>query len=215
MYTPVPPRSARRSAPPATYQDVLEAPAEMVAELAHGRLYLFPRPRGEHATAGLNIAYQTHGPFGLGIRGPGGWWIAPEVELHFGGKPEDPDECYVPDLSGWRRERLPGGVVGKYQTVAPDWVCEILSPTTANFDRTKKLPAYAVHGIRHAWTVDPAARTIEVFRLNDHGEWVVVGVAGGEERVRLEPFEDVEIDLYPAWTNQPRPGEPAASEGTP
>lgn len=131
--------------------------------------------------------------------GPGGWWICFEVELHLG------SEVLVPDLSGWRRERVPEfPVSGAAATIAPDWVCEVLSPRTALLDRARKLPSYASHGVKCAWIIDTNQKTIEVFQLAN-GQWVLSAVHGGDEPARIEPFEAVELPLARLWLSDPRP----------
>ena len=120
--------------------------------------------------------------------GPGGWWILFEPELHLG-----PD-ALVPDLAGWRRERMPTVPDVAYFTLPPDWICEVLSPQTGRLDRAKKLPAYAREGVRHAWLIDPVQKTQEVMRL-DGSRWTIVSVHGGDDTVRAEPFDAIELTL--------------------
>ena len=136
------------------------------------------------------------GPFQIGIGGPGGWWIVFEPELSLG---VDPDyDPIVPDLAGWRWQTMPEHPeTAQYHTI-PDWVCEVVSPRSARYDRILKLDFYARAGISHAWVVDPLAETLEVFRLDD-GTWRRVGAFGGGGEVRAEPFEDIEIDLAVLW----------------
>jgi Uma2 family endonuclease len=124
--------------------------------------------------------------------GPGGWWILFEPELHLG-----PD-ILVPDLAGWRRERLPVLRNVPYFELAPDWVCEVLSTTTARIDRVRKKPLYARERVSHLWLVDPVVRTLEVYRL-DGGQWVDAGAYGGTESVRAEPFAAIEMDMGQWW----------------
>ena len=126
---------------PATYQDVLDAPADMIAELANGALHLHPRPASRHSAACFGIAGSLDHPFRRGIGGPGGWHFAFEPELHLG-----PD-VLVPDLAGWRRERMSAVPNDAYLTLAPDWVCEVVSPSTEHIDRGKKLRIYAREGV--------------------------------------------------------------------
>ena len=121
----------------ATYEDVLNAPENKVAEILDGELFLSPRPAPRHAAAASSLGGRVGGPFDGGIGGPGGWWILDEPELHFG------EHVLVPDLAGWRRERMPAIPDVAFFTLAPDWVCEVLSPSTARIDRGEKLPIYA------------------------------------------------------------------------
>ncbi len=176
----------------ATYDDLVRLPDGRVGEIVEGDLYASPRPAPRHALASSILGANLLGPFHLGTGGPGGWWILDEPEPHLGG------DVLVPDLGGWRRERLPELPEGPWFETPPDWVCEVLSPGTATLDRTKKLPAYARERVGHVWLVDPLARTIEVLRLED-GSWVVALNAGGAQRVRAEPFDAIDLDLGTLW----------------
>jgi Uma2 family endonuclease len=176
----------------ATYQEVLDAPEHMVAEIIDGELHLSPRPGGPHTSAASRLGHLLGPPFDLGRGGPGGWLILDEPELHLG-----PD-VVVPDLAGWRRERLPLVPHEAFFTLAPDWVCEVLSRSTAAIDRAGKLPIYARAGVRHAWLMDAVQRTLELLRAPD-GAWLIAAVHRGDARVRVEPFEAIEIDLAVLW----------------
>jgi Uma2 family endonuclease len=183
-------RPARKDA---TYQDVIDAPEHMVAELIDGELYLQPRPAKPHAEAASVLGMLIGAPFRLGRGGPGGWWIQDEPELHLGG------DVLVPDLAGWRRERMPEiDVQQAFYAEAPQWVCEVLSPSTMGVDRVKKLPKYGAAGVEHAWLVEPVARTLEVFRL-EGGRWSLVFTHHGPGEVRAEPFEAVDLYLGELW----------------
>ena len=83
-------------------------------------------------------------------------------------------------------------------TLAPDWVCEILSPSTEKLDRTRKLPAYARHGVGHAWLINPVARTLEVYR-REGTSWVLAASHADDAIVRAEPFDAIELDLLRLW----------------
>ena len=184
---------------PATYQDVLDAPEHMVAEIIAGELRLSPRPAGPHTVAASRLGYVLGPPFDLGAGGPGGWIVLVEPELHL------EDDIVVPDLAGWRRERLPEVPHRAYFTLAPDWICEVLSKSTAVNDRAEKLPIYARAGVRYAWLVDAIQRTLEVFRMSE-GAWREVAVYRGDVRVRAQPFDAIEIDLAVLWEAiAPRP----------
>ena len=180
---------------PATYEDLCALPEHMVGEIVDGELFASPRPAPRHAFAtsalggGLNTLFG--GGFG-GAGGPGGWVILDEPELHLGA------HVLVPDVGGWRSERMPVLPESAWFDVAPDWICEVVSPSTAGFDRVVKMPRYAEHGFGHAWLVDPISRTLEVFRLVE-GQWTMVGAHQGGERVRAEPFDAVELDLSLLW----------------
>ncbi len=203
----------------ATYQDVLDAPPHVVAEILAGRLVLSPRPALPHALASsqLNVGVGAafHGRQGGGADPPGGWWILVEPELHLP-DPQDPGNpratVIVPDLAGWRRERLPVLPAAAAMTLAPDWVCEVVSPGTARYDRSIKMRIYAREGVPHLWLVDPLAKTLEVYGL-EAGRWVVLGVCGGDESVRAEPFAAVAFDMSGWWLPEPVPAE-AEAPGT-
>jgi len=178
--------------PRATYQDVVDAPSNMVAEILDGELVLSPRPAGPHASVHSGLLGDLHGPFDRGRGGPGGWILLLEPELHL-----DADVC-VPDLAGWRRDRLPAVPDAPYFTLAPDWVCEVLSRSTERNDRLKKLAIYARAGVRHAWLVSPRMRSLEVLRLHA-GHWLTVGTHVDDEHVRAEPFDAIELALGALW----------------
>jgi Uma2 family endonuclease len=167
----------------------------MVAEVIDGELRLHPRPAKPHAAAASRLGEELGPPFGRAKGGPGGWLILDQPELHLG------SEILVPDLAGWRRERMPVLVDDvPYFTLAPDWACEVLSPSTAKEDRAEKLPIYAREGVGHAWLVDPRLRTLEVLRREGE-RWLVVGVWKDDARVRAEPFEAIELDLAVLWAD--------------
>lgn len=186
---------------PATYEDLLALPEHMVGQIVDGELIAMPRPASPHAMASSSLQGEFYGPFQRGRGGPGGWWLLVEPELHFG------QDVLVPDLAGWRRERMPEIPNAPYFTLAPDWVCEVLSPSTASLDRVKKKRIYAREGVRHVWLVDPKERTLEVFRL-EGGRWVELGTYTGDERVRAEPFEAVELELGILWLPESTPKTP-------
>lgn len=176
----------------ASYQDVLDAPAHMVAEIAFGELHFHPRPASRHAWASLGLGANISDPFNRGRGGPGGWWIVIEPELHLG------EEILVPDLAGWRRERMPEFPDSAYFSLAPDWVCEVLSPSTRVFDLTSKRSIYARDGIRHLWFVDPDSKTLEGFELFD-GSWVLLDTLTGNDHVSLPPFDAITFQLGDLW----------------
>ena len=182
----------------ATYEDVLNAPENKVAEILDGELFLSPRPAPRHAVAPSGLLGSLHSPFDRGQGGPGGWWILTEPEVHVA------DPVVVPDLAGWRRERMPAIPEEAFFSLAPDWVCEVLSPSTERIDRSRKLRIYAQAGVAHAWLVNPIARTLEILRLRD-GTWTLVAVCGDTDTVRIEPFEAIELDLGRLWADPPAP----------
>ncbi len=173
-----------------------DAPPTMVAEVLGGVLSLMPRPRRRHARSAGRLGAELDGPFDRGRDGPGGWLFLPEPELHLGPKPD----ILVPDLAGWRRERLSEGFLDESDdlTLAPDWVCEVLSPSTESVDRERKLPIYHREAVGHAWLIDPVLRTLEVFRRHDLG-WLLVGTFSGDAVVRAEPFDAATLGLAALW----------------
>jgi Uma2 family endonuclease len=177
---------------PATYQDIIDAPDTMVAEILEGELFVSPRPAFRHSLAGSGLGAEIGGRFQFGRDGPGGWWILDEPELHFG------KNVMVPDLAGWRRERMPVFPDTAFCTLAPDWICEVLSPSTETIDRSKKLRLYAAAEVKHAWLLNPLTRTLEVLRLEKNG-WLLCGTFANDELVRAEPFEAAQIDLLLLW----------------
>jgi len=176
----------------ATYEDLLKVPDHLVAELIDGELYTSPRPASRHARASSVLGMKLGTAFDSGGGGPGGWWIIDEPELHLGAN------AIVPDLAGWRRERMPIFPDVAVFDLAPDWLCEVQSSGTARIDRVKKLPIYKEHRVQHVWLLDPVDRTLEVLRL-EGDRWVVAGNYAGDDSVRAEPFEAVEIDLGALW----------------
>jgi Uma2 family endonuclease len=179
----------------ATYEDVLSAPPHMVAEIIDGELHLQPRPAKPHAAAASALGEELGPPFKRGKGGPGGWILLDEPELHLG------EDVIVPDLAGWRRERMPVLVDDvPYFTLAPDWACEVLSPNTAKKDRIQKLPIYAREKVGHVWLIDPRLKTLEAMR-REGSQWLVVGLWRDDARVRAEPFEAFELDLSVLWAD--------------
>jgi Uma2 family endonuclease len=176
----------------ATYADLCAVPENFVAEILGGELYASPRPASPHAHAFGVLFAKLVGPYQEGERGPGGWWFLCEPELHFRG------DVLVPDIAGWRRERMPTIPNVAHFTLAPDWVCEVLSPSTQAIDRRRKLPIYAREDIGHVWLVDPLERTLEVLR-RDSRRWSKVATHEGDSKVRAEPFEATELALRALW----------------
>ncbi|WP_437737852.1 Uma2 family endonuclease [Sorangium sp. So ce1335] len=184
----------------ATYADLEAVPPNKVAELIGGVLHVLPRPAPPHARASSRLGVKLGGPFDLGEGGPGGWHILDEPELHFPDPASPGDvEAVVPDLAGWRVERMPELPETAFFPLAPDWVCEVLSPSTEEHDREEKMPVYAREGVRHAWLVDPIARTLEVFSLVPGRGWAPVATHRDAARVRIEPFDAIELDLSLLW----------------
>ena len=183
---------ANPEATAATYRDVLDAPPNVVAEIVAGTLHTHPRPAMPHARASSALAAKVGGPFDYDAGGPGGWWIVLEPELHVGA------DVVVPDLAGWRRARMPVYPETPFVTLAPDWVCEVLSPSTRRLDLLGKRPIYAHEGVQHLWFVDPIDRTLEAFKLHD-GRWLLIATAQDEDPVSISPFEAVDFSLGTLW----------------
>lgn len=179
---------------PATYDDLLKVPDHKVAEILDGELHVSPRPASPHAFAGSRLGSHLN-PLNEGFDGPGGWWIIDEPELHLG------SDVAVPDLAAWRIERMAHMPSVSYFTLAPDWVCEIVSPSTESMDRKKKLRIYAREGIRHCWLIDPVKRLIEIRRL-EGGEWALV-THRDNEVINPEPFDAVPLPLVRLWKDPP------------
>jgi len=190
------------------YEAYLRVPEHQHAEIVNGTLYVMSRPAPRHAIAASVLGFEIGGPFQRGRGGPGGWWILDEPELQL-----VPKEPVVPDLAGWRLERMPVVPRDAYFTLVPDWVCEVLSRSTGAIDRSKKLPVYARAGVRHVWLIDALRRTLEVLRL-DAGRWTVLAIHRDDERVRAEPFEAVELPIDRLWAHVAPPPGSRASEPT-
>lgn len=178
-----------------TISDLDDLPEDVVGEIIDGELIVHPRPDPPHVWAASELGAVLVTAFRRGIGGPGGWIILDEPRIQF-----DP-QILVPDLAGWRRERYQAPLKGPFQ-VPPDWICEVLSPTTERDDRVRKLPIYARNGVQHAWLVNPIQRTLEVFRRQDDA-WLLAAVHGQDDKVRAKPFDAVEIDLSQIWGEIP------------
>ena len=176
----------------ATYQDVLDAPAHRVAEVVDGTLYTHPRPAAPHARASSSLGVKIGGPFDYDAGGPGGWWIIFEPELHLG------EDILVPDLAGWRRERMSDYPDAAYFTLAPDWLCEVLSASTRKLDLHGKRPIYARERVKHLWLVDPVDRTLEAFELRER-EWVLIATAKDDDPIAIRPFDAITFSLADLW----------------
>lgn len=183
---------------PAEYKDLFDLPENMVGQIVNGVLHAHPRPAPPHALAASTLGMDIGSAYQRGRGGPGGWWILPEPELHLRA------HVLVPDLAGWRRQRLPALPDTAWFELPPDWLCEVVSPSTARIDRTEKLPIYAEHQVGHCWVVDPAARTLEVLALGD-GQWRIDSTWSRDDKVRAAPFDEVELDLAALWVPEQAP----------
>lgn len=192
-----------------SYADIEALPEGVTGEIIDGELVVSPRPRAPHIESTKGLTVHLGGPFDYGIGGPGGWLIEVEPELLL-----EVDANYrpvVPDLAGWRLSTMPAlPEDGEFRT-PPDWVCEILSPSTASSDRVKKMPFYARCGIGHAWLVDPILRTLEVYRL-ENGRWSLLSTHSDDDEVRAEPFDAVPLPLSALW-RVPAGAKPPAEAG--
>ncbi len=171
---------------------MLDAPPHKVAEIIDGKLYTHPRPASPHALAYSRLGSRISTTFDFGEGGPGGWWILDEPELHLG------EDIVVPDIAGWRRERMPEFPVAAYFTLVPDWVCEILSPSTRKLDLTKKKAVYAREQVAYHWFVDPDARSLAAYKLRA-ARWVLIDKLYDDTTVSVPPFEAIEFNLADLW----------------
>jgi Uma2 family endonuclease len=176
----------------ATYEDLLAVPENLIAEIIDGTLYTEPRPASPHARATSRLGAELGGPFDRGKGGPGGWVLLFEPELHLHG------DVLVPDFAGWRRERMPEMPDAAAFELAPDWVCEVLSPSTTSKDRAKKMPVYARERVQHVWLIDPIAKTLDAYRL-EGTRWLLLGTWSDDAKVRVEPFDVFELELAALW----------------
>jgi Uma2 family endonuclease len=177
----------------ATYEDLYNIPENMTGEIIAGELIVTPRPSRKHGfcVTALGTAVTGQYQFGQG-GGPGGWVIIIEPELGLG------ENIVVPDLAGWKRERFPFQEESNWISVVPNWICEILSPSTLRNDKVKKMPLYAQYGVEHIWLVDPSAMTLDAFRL-ESGRWLLLGSFADHDQVRVEPFLAMPISLEKLW----------------
>jgi Uma2 family endonuclease len=183
------PEPARETA---TYEDLYSIPENATGEIINGELIVTPRPSRKHVYTAAALGDEIGPPYRAGRGGPGGWIILVEPEIGLG------EHIMVPDLAGWRKERYPAEEPHNWISVAPDWVCEILSPSTRRRDRMEKMPIYAQFEVPYFWLIDPIDMTLEVFRLKE-GEWVVAGLYAGDAKLRAVPFSEIEINLLDLW----------------
>ena len=177
-----------------TYQDLLDLPENVIGEIIEGQLITSPRPSGTHVAVSSSLGDDLVGPFQKGRGGPGGWWILDEPEIKF---EFEINHC-VPDLAGWRKDRMPKVPDGHIFDVVPDWICEIVSPSSKRRDRVEKFNLYARYEVGFYWIIDPEIKSLEAFRL-EQGHWVSLGVFADAIKVKLQPFDAVEIDLSQLW----------------
>jgi Uma2 family endonuclease len=176
----------------ASYEDLLRLPEHLVGEILDGELHTQPRPAPKHAVVASGLGGELFLPFHKGRGGPGGWRIITEPELHLNG------DIMVPDLAGWRRERMPELPETAWFDLAPDWACEVLSPSTARKDRVLKMPKYARYGVAHFWLIDPLLQTLEVYERRG-GRWLLLVTLNDADKVRVAPFDALEFSLADLW----------------
>lgn len=176
----------------AIYDDLYKVPENMIGEIIDGELYTIPRPSPKHAkvTSDLGIVIGTSYRFGRG--GPGGWIILDEPEIQLG------EHTLVPDIAGWKKERFPSSLITNWIEVAPDWICEVLSPSTMRLDKTKKMPIYAKHNVNYIWLINPSDKTLDVFKLVSGG-WHLLNAFVENDKVNAKPFQEIEINLAELW----------------
>jgi Uma2 family endonuclease len=177
--------------PDALWAELEALPPGVRGEIIRGTLYTqAPTPR--HQDIAGAVAGDLRTPYHRGRGGPGGWLIlnAPGIRL-------TPKEEFIPDVAGWRKERLPR-ISDEPITIAPDWICEVQSKSTSRYDLQTKRPFYAEIGVGWLWYVDPEHKTLSVHRL-ERGRWVEMGIWSGADKVKAPPFDAVEIDLAEWW----------------
>lgn len=177
---------------PASYQDIIDLPENMVGEIIYGQLESHPRPAPKHALATSSIGDELVSPFQKGKGGPGGWWIFDEPECHLG------SDILVPDLAGWQKERMPSLPKTAWFEIVPDWVCEILSPSTARLDRVVKMPLYAQLAVNYFWLIDPGLQTLEAYVLQD-SNWSLMATFADDDEVSIAPFAEHSFSLSVLW----------------
>lgn len=185
----------------ATYDDLYNIPKNMTGEIINGELIVSPRPAPEHAGAASSLGGILIPPYKFGQGGPGGWIILAEVEIKLD------EDIFVPDIAGWKEQRFFKPEGQNWVSVTPDWVCEILSHGSVRHDRITKARTYAKHRIPYFWLIDPRDRLLQVFKL-ESGRWVILGDYAEDDKVRAEPFHEIEIDMAKLWLRtQPKPSE--------
>ncbi|HEX5661708.1 MAG TPA: Uma2 family endonuclease [Polyangiales bacterium] len=175
----------------ATYADLVALPDDVRAEVVAGRLVVSPPPMPEHGRAQRTLGSFVGGPYDDddGRGGPGGWWLMAEVDVQL-----SVHDVVRPDVSGWRRERLPKPQRERPISLAPDWICEVISPSNAKHDLVTKRELYARFGVPYYWLIEPERRVLTALTLRD-GLWLELGVYDDSAKVRIEPFPAVELEV--------------------
>lgn len=170
--------------------EVESLPESVTGEVIDGELYVMSRPSGSHQNALTEVTTACR----PGGGGPTGWFVLPEVEVRF-----PTQELVVPDVTGWRAERIAGFERQNPYTVRPDWVCEILSDSTRLKDLGPKRDLYARQGVPHLWLIDPEAHILEAFTLSS-GRWLLLGMWSETQiATGVEPFPGLQLDLSRWW----------------
>jgi Uma2 family endonuclease len=183
---------------PATYADIEALPAHLVGEIIFGALITHPRPVRRHGGAASALGAISTNSYQFGIGGPGGWIFVDEPELRLG------PHVLVPDIAGWRRERMTEPADQPWFGVAPDWVCEVLSPSTEKYDKGDKQRIYAIYGVQHLWFIDPRAKSLEVFSRQDK-DWLWTHTFFDNDPVNAPPFDALTFNLGLLWPFDPQP----------
>jgi Uma2 family endonuclease len=193
--------TTKPSIKPPTLADLDALPAGIVGEIIEGVLYTMTKPRARHQRTTTRIGSGVGDPFDIGRGGPGGWWIIAEPGIELPNTPE-----IAPDVAGWRRDRMPELPVNESIRVVPDWVCEILSPTTRRHDLEVKRPYYAKVGVSYHWLVDIEARVLTAHQL-ESSDWRIIGTYSDETEARIPPFDAVPLNVASWWP----PASPTSS----
>lgn len=174
------------------YDDFMNLPEHHIGEIINNTLYSQPRPAPKHTRTFSVLGGQLGGSFDWGGGDSSDWWIMDEPELHIEG------HILVPDIAGWKRERMPELPETAWFEIVPDWLCEILSPSTAQKDRMVKMPVYAELGVKHLWLIDPILQTLEVYQLENQ-RWSLMASLRDEDMVSAVPFDAIEFSLGGLW----------------
>ncbi len=177
---------------PSSYEDIINLPENLVGEIINGQLETHPRPAPKHALAAGSMGAELVTAFQKGSDDSNGWWILPEPECHLD------NHVLVPDIAGWRKKRLPVLPETAWFELVPDWVCEILSPSTSRIDRIVKMPVYAHLKVNYFWLVDPILRTLETYELHDE-HWVLTGSFADNHTISIAPFTEHTFSLSVLW----------------
>ncbi|HNC99920.1 MAG TPA: Uma2 family endonuclease [Myxococcota bacterium] len=186
------------------YRQLRALPPNRNGEIVGGELITSPRPAIPHMSIGTSLSAELRIRFRRGRGGgapPTGWWILGEPELHLSARGQT--HVLSPDIAGWKRERMPMVPTVAYTELTPDWVCEILSPSTESFDRKAKARLYLEAGVTWLWLVSPRARTVEAYR-REGAFWMQLGVWTDEDVAAIEPFQEFELELWQWWDGLPQ-----------